>query len=983
MNNSSNLEQVPDWLEASAQSLPLTIFTGSSPMAKTISIADGKLVKHPPAMTSHRAERVVLPNLKAVVSRINTLTVNQAVTWGVHVGATDIVPVDIKDRVEAGLAVAGAIARSEAYMRWSAGPGVMMFDFDCEHTPEQARQWIIDAGKTVDLDLTDVEMIYRPSSSAGCHAAGQPDTALAGGRVYAVAEQAGDIPTIGNMLFVGLWLNGHGRIDASDAGTPLTRAPIDATVWQPTRLDFVTPAMLTAGVERTPQQEVEWGTPGKMIASPPAAGLRAELTDDYEELRKAATRDAADMLDAVRSDYIERKVAEKRAQCQALGMSEEDVVKQVEMTRELMQAATGAASARASGGVSVVRTLLPAFKLIVSRDKTQTVTVAEVLANPQAWNDRDCYDPLEPDQWGKAKIYTNGAPIVHSFKHGGTRYVMAAQARVVVNATEASRVHAIMMETLTNMRAMFPGIVYVVGDTPSYITDDGRIVPFTATSLTTFASRALDFETKTAKGEKRIKPMPTMIAQGIMEGARDRHLVPLPPLTRISDAPFIIPRTGEIVREHGYHAMSKTYLHASDDFPPLPEVRDLADAVRLAEVLVTPYADFDIYNPDDLPNYGKAVSLMLVLLAAVRAVMIGPNVLVTASRAGIGKTELTRMVIAEMGHRIRFTGWSTNPDEAVKCFVTHILQQLPYLAIENFDHPLGGVLEEVTDKQVDEMVARRILGSNASVQAFNNALVIANGIEVRPASEAMARRSFSVRLVSNDAGPAWMGKRMSFSSAPAEYVLSNWRSRRMAALALLKWGRAQAFGELMPRLNSMPNFDRYVRRLVHAVYGVDVFGRMVEDVQDTAEAADVASPKGRLFYLVWEMCRAHTLHGGDTGGGERVRDGKLLHTPIDEAGLAAGKDALADGENAVEAGMPSPWVMFSVSAVRQYLEHNNLANSTLDEILKGAKSLPAAGAFNGMQIVKTDQKDATKSGLYQLKGHPSVLPRIAKQGFFG
>ena len=117
---------------------------------------------------------------------------------------------------------------------------------------------LVQAGKTVGVELSNVDMFYRPSSTSGVYSA--TEELRSGGRIYFGVTRAAEIPQIGRALFNGLWLMKEGRIDASKAGTPLVRSLLDAAVWSPERVDYVAPAVLGEGVSRRPVEGKRWGS---------------------------------------------------------------------------------------------------------------------------------------------------------------------------------------------------------------------------------------------------------------------------------------------------------------------------------------------------------------------------------------------------------------------------------------------------------------------------------------------------------------------------------------------------------------------------------------------------------------------------------------------------------------------------------------------------------------------------------------------------
>jgi hypothetical protein len=936
--------------------LTFSVFNSPHLLTKRIDLVDGKLVKSAPGSFVNKCERFTRPSLSEVMAVLDQLGDHQAAGWGVHVADADVVPVDTVERVDAGQTVAGAIARSQKHMTWSNSAGVLMIDADVPHAAEDLRQQLIKAGEVVGIDLAGTEMFYRPSSSAGVYAEGVPP--LAGGRIYMAVEQAGDIPRIGQMLFTGLWLLGRGRIDVSSAGMPLVRTLIDGLVWQAERMDFVAPAVLGAGVMRQAVPMLRWGLPDVRVPA-----LQADLdprhAEEFDRLKAQAIRDADDRLHEARRTWVAARVKEHRKKCDAAGMSRD------------ASEESSAATFNSCLAACETQTLDPTFRLFLSKDRSQSVTVGEILANPKAYHGTKICDPLElAGTFGKAKIYTNSAPLVMSFLHGGQKYRLVSQARIEVDHRPDNLLADHIKLTVNALHQAFAGQLYKLGASDAaalvYVSGDGGLKRLTATGLTVYASQSLDFVKATPKGDVLVS-MPPRIAQGIVENVRDDALVSMPEITQVVRGPFLVPKTGEIISEFGYHAGSKTYLHLDGDFGPLLEIRSKEEAIRVAGRLIMPYADFSFYDASGVPNYHAAMVLLLVLLVTLRSSVVGPNLLVTASRAGVGKTYVVRTLIAELGQRAAFEDWSHNADEAQKILVAWALKGLPYLAIDNHDGALGGVLEALTDKGADETLDKRILGVSASVPIANNALIAATGVNLRPASEAMARRSLDIMLTGEC---AWAGKEMKFPVAPVEYVLANWRERRMLALSLVQWGHQQRMGELAPRLNSLPDFDRYIRRLVHELYGIDLFAQMLADVEDVAAHADYSSPKGLLYYAMWEMCRAHARSPHAAAYPDRVKTGRvsMLRVTDEEHEAMLAVPGLGDVSR----------FAFTMQQARAFVIDQDIdANGSLEVVTKSAKGLPAAGKFNGMALVATGDKDlSTGKAVYRLTGCPDILPTI-------
>ena len=642
--------------------IKFSLFASPYLLTKRIDLVDGKLVKTPAANTVAAVKRMTVATLVQVMAVLDTLTDKQAACWGVSIADVDESVVETSERVEAGQAVAGAISRTRKFMTWANAAGVFMADLDDNHTPESARDALLAAWRAVfgNDDLAEVEMFYRPSVSAGVYAEGiEP---LQGGRIYFAVERAEDIPRIGDALVAGMWLNGHGFVRPSKSGAALMCCPVDATVWQPERIDFVAPAVLGDGVMCKRPASVRFGEAGRILPAfvvivPPS------VESEVEALQARAKEDARPALDAAFAIYCRARAADHEVMLRSKGIEDSELIEKA---------------------------------------------VAEVV---------------------------NGL---------------------------------------------------------------------------------------------------------------------------------------QLARQH----------HALDvGFPALTPISSKEEAIRIARRLIAPYADFEFFDGDGHANHHEALVLMLVLMVVIRPTVVGFVLLITAVRAGAGKTYLARCLLAEIGEKLLTTNWNVNDDEAMKILAMHVKKHLPFLCIDNFDHAIGGPLEAFADKEAHEMGEIRLLGKNEAVHVPNTAQIIATGINLRSRNEAMARRSFEVVLAGE---VAWAGKRMKFPVAPSEYIMSNWRERKMLALSLVRWGHDQRFKAVEPALNSLPDFDRYVRRLVHDLFGVDLFGQVLDNAQEVAMQNDVASPKGLLFYFIWEMNRAHARSEHFKSCPDRIKTGEMTFQPASE-----------------------------------------------------------------------------------------------------
>jgi hypothetical protein len=105
-------------------------------------------------------------------------------------------------------------------------------------------------------------MLWRISASSGiCAPDGRELTGIRGQRLYIPVTDASHIPLAGEALAALLWAAGHGYALVGKAGQVLLRTLIDASIWEPERLDFAAPPILADGLFRRPAAAQIWGDP--------------------------------------------------------------------------------------------------------------------------------------------------------------------------------------------------------------------------------------------------------------------------------------------------------------------------------------------------------------------------------------------------------------------------------------------------------------------------------------------------------------------------------------------------------------------------------------------------------------------------------------------------------------------------------------------------------------------------------------------------
>lgn len=248
--------------------------------------------------------------------------------------------------------------------------------------------------------IAQAARIEKPSASAGIRRSdtGEVIPGKGGARILIAFDDVSRIPEIGPIIFKRLVLGGYGAIWPGENGVGHIRTVIDGIVFKPERLDYIAPAVLGAGLERdlvTPQY-----VPGGYYNTRTFIPWSEEEEAQFKALIAAMRLTAEPRLADVREAYAEKTA---RTIMNKTGISYEEAI---QLARK--QIRTGDQ-----------RGLWPNHMLHF--DLLGEVSVAEVIADCQRYNNQTLADPDEPEYGrGKAKCFVNGDGRIriHSLAHG-------------------------------------------------------------------------------------------------------------------------------------------------------------------------------------------------------------------------------------------------------------------------------------------------------------------------------------------------------------------------------------------------------------------------------------------------------------------------------------------------------------------------------------------------------------------------------------
>ena len=340
----------------------------------------------------------------------------------------------------------GDITRTKDTFIYKQGqPALLMLDGDSppDKPPLSKDEWLTCLYEACP-DLAKVARLWRASTTSYIYdKSGNELRGLTGQRLYVGVVDGADIPRASEVLFKRLWLKGHGRIEISKSGAFLKRAPVDAAVFSPERLDFVAGAVCRDGLSQgdlTPLY-MEGESLLDTRAALPDLNTPEEETP-YQHLVETAKALMKGEAEEARESYIDER-------------SEEIAAKRSITKEEARRTVVAAIAEKAD--------LYPDFPL--KFDRHGEVPVADVLADLKRYDGATLADPLEPDYDGGrtvARLFANiskdksasesSSPVIHSFAHGGKRYFL----RTGFNREAAESAETAVEETRALLDALDP-----------------------------------------------------------------------------------------------------------------------------------------------------------------------------------------------------------------------------------------------------------------------------------------------------------------------------------------------------------------------------------------------------------------------------------------------------------------------------------------------------------------------------------------------
>jgi hypothetical protein len=381
------------------------------PLSKSIFLKDGKLVKTSAATLAHGvAVKRAISGLHDLVKIIDGLTVEEALTFGVC--RFDVASV-VTQKMLAKQSGKNVVCRDSEHFKWPDGRGVLMLDLDA---PKDGSEPL----KALEFDAImsglhpwwpTIARTYKPSASAFIYdkVANLQLTGAGSIRCYAIVDIAQNVPYVGVNIVDAFWRAGHGRIEFSACGSQLVRCPVDASVWQPERLDFAGPVVLGDGLEKRNHPPV--AIPGSDIDS--EAVMHEGIGDtSFSEWSKLS-------IDVRRAKLKNKPEETRRKEITIEKRAREDAAKGEDIEEARRKHRAALMEGALSGSIPLYF------------EDGETATVERVLEDPGRYDGRRLLDPEAPEYSDDKRIaifYANkgssARPYIYSHAHGGRTFAL-------------------------------------------------------------------------------------------------------------------------------------------------------------------------------------------------------------------------------------------------------------------------------------------------------------------------------------------------------------------------------------------------------------------------------------------------------------------------------------------------------------------------------------------------------------------------------
>jgi len=819
----------------------ITGISSEAVLTKTFRIdEERKLIKKPGGqLVEGVAKHLRVQSMASFATLLPTLKTNQALCYGVprNLAEGETIRIVTKDRVGP-----DEIARSRDYIDWPADPGILMGDCDPRPgttplTREASRQTLIGVCPA----LADAPTGMADSASSWIFDTRKDDVwlrAQGGLRVYVLVADARDIPRAGKALFDRLFLAGHGYCLVSKSGQILYRTIIDAAVFQPERLDFAAGARCIAPLAQDrPEPEVfnNDAAPLNTVEAIPDLTLAEQAK--LKALMAAARDEVAEEARVVREAWAAERLEEYKVRLREQGkdLNEKDEERLLE----------------SYGRVITERKVPPHFQLTLQSG--ETVSVGDLLRNPDKYDGQRCPDPLEPDYGNDDRIAwinlrSGGRPYIYSHAHGGQRYDLLPN-KVLIRLADGEGAKVVSQEDKVIGKC---GDIFQLAEEPVRVVGN-KTINVRPEWLQNRADEVIRFEkySATAKGWVP-KDCPRDVALKVLA---NRGAWSAPVLKGIILAPVMRP-DGTLLGRPGYDKETGI-LYLANQPGKMPSIPSRPSRNQVSTALAKawePFARFPFKTSLD-----RAVALAAMMTAIQRPMMpTAPGYAFDAPTAGTGKTKAAQAVGMFGGSLPEVSPWPSQKEEQRKTIMAHLLSLPQSLLLDNMDGPvesadLCALLTSPSGYQ------DRKLGMSERVTVPSRVLVLMTGNNIQLVSD-LSRRVLKITMDHGVERP----DALPFPFDPVSLMRERWREYRAALLTVMR-GFVEA-GAPRHGKGSMGSFEEWDRLIRQCVCWLAHEELAPFELADPAEgvnvnyAQDTDTAKLRALLHAWRGCfgDAHT-----------------------------------------------------------------------------------------------------------------------------
>ena len=637
-----------------------------------------------------------------------------------------------------------AIARTKEFLQFSAGPGLMILDYD-PHGTALEKTALMQAFEQACPQIAGAMRVWWSSSSSNIQFQDSIINGLSGQRLYLLVADASDIPRAGQVLLQRLWLQGHGRILVSSSGQCLLRTLADGAMFEPTRLDFA----------------------GGAICMPPLTQDRG-APDVLPGQAWLDTREALPNLDALELERYTALVAQAKLQVEPerILARQSWSERHIKSTTERLEKAgvpreTAIIRARRSAEKALQGELPADFMIPLASG--EFVSVADVLSAPQRWDGVQTLDPMEPEYDGGrvvGKLLMGRAkPVLSSFAHGGRQYHLA-QAKPEIHLVPGSlwKFNQELGEALSARPDLF-----LYGGLLVQVVNNGYMI-MTRSNFPALVSRVAIITKADAKGNPVVFDLTPQLADGFLSSLPTQKFRLL---TDIATIPSI-DTSGVIFDQPGYDAKSGVFFQIPEDSVSIDRslLLNRTEIVRCLQVLWKPWSQYPFAADED-----RGAMLAAILSAVCRPMLkIMPGYVFDAPVSGSGKSfaafAINALVTGNPSRGVMGFTSSGFDAELSKQLLAIMRQGIQAIVIDN----VKGFLESnvLSSRMTSEGFSGRVLGDTLWVDCPDRLFLCLTSNNASLERD-LQRRLCKIRIDAAMEDP----QSRSFDATPAEMVLAN------------------------------------------------------------------------------------------------------------------------------------------------------------------------------------------------------------------